>query len=144
MRILNLALLLTLGAMVAACDEDGKDACKSRSCPVAPSRPTDPLAVDVQASGSWGWDSVWVEFHSGTTVEHGALLASWGVGRGADASRTLWVGEGDYSGHAVYMRTGDTLDVYDADETSIGEDKDECGCTTGWTRNDGSLDLRDR
>jgi hypothetical protein len=144
MRILNMALLLACGAIVAACDDDEPETCKTRICPVAPDRPSEPLAVDVQVSGSWGWDSVWVEFHSGTTVEQGALLASWGVGRGADASRTVWVGEGDYSGHAVYMRAGDTLDAYDADETSISENKDECGCTTGWTRNEGTLDLRDR
>lgn len=123
--------------MMSGCDED--DECANRICPKsATPRPTDPLALDVDVSA--GWDSVWVEIHSGDAVENSPLYASWS---GAD-SRSMSVGDGTWSGHAVYIRPGDTLDTYDADRTSWSEETDECDCFEGWSRNDGKLDLRAR
>jgi hypothetical protein len=91
---------------------------------------------------SGGWDSVWVEIHSGPTVEQGPLHASWGT-RGGGGRKTFHVGSGTWSGHAVYIRPGDTLDTYDADETEWEQRTDACGCFEEWSPDNGELDLRE-
>lgn len=139
MRILigRLSGIVLASLALSACQSEE---CKNKSCGVEPSRPGDPLTVNLQVSPAYGWDSVFVELHSGGAVESGSLLRKWTL-KGGETPLSVTVGEGEYSGKATYMRTGDTLDVYDADKASWDSNEDECGCVTGWSRNTGNLDL---
>lgn len=129
--------LAAISLLASGCDKD--EECAKRTCPnIKSTKPADLLDLDVQVSS--GWDSVWVEIHAGDAVENAPLFSAWS-GSGA---RTLSVGEGSWSGHAVYIRPGDTLDTYDADATSWDETTDECGCFEDWTPANGRLDLRAR
>lgn len=138
MRILTLATL-ALAILASSCD-DSED-CRNRICPIAPSKPTGGTALAVSTPGSSGWTDVLVEIHQGSEVESGPVLTRWRIGADGEDGRTLWVPEGSWSGKALYMRPGDTLEVYDADDTSIESEEDECGCLVDWKRNDGELDL---
>lgn len=136
----RIPLLLIAGIALVSCDTED-DKCKGRICTrSAGSEPSSSLDLQVDVDG--GWDSVWVEVHSGETVEQSTLHAAWGT-RSGNASRTLKVNPGKWSGHAVYIRPGDTLDTYDADETEWNENNDECGCFEDWSPENGKLDLRE-
>ena len=140
MRILNRStpwLWLCLLAL-AGCEKDG---CKDKICTNEPSRPDELLSANLQISNSSAWDSVVVEIHSGDRVETGALLHKETLKSGK--SRTgISVGQGDDSAKATYMKTGDTLEVYDADDASWDSKTDDCDCVTGWSRNSAVLDLQ--
>lgn len=142
MRILKLATFAVCASILASCAES--EECRARICPAEPTKPSGATALEVGTSGSSGWTSVRVEIHQGSVVESGPVHTSWEIEPGGESGRTVWVPEGDWSGHAVYARPGDTLDVYDSDETSIVAEKDECGCVLGWNRIDGVLDLGSR
>lgn len=139
MRILILAGAAIAAVLLTSCDEP--DDCRDRICPAAPSKPTGGMALAVSTPGSDGWSSVLVEIHSGSTVESGPVHSSWRIGPEGEKGRTVWVPEGTWSGYALYMRPGDTLEVFDADETSIESEEDDCGCVVDWKREDGELDL---
>jgi len=98
------------------------------------------LTVSIQVSSTYNWDSIFVELHSGDEVESGRLLQSWTLKEGL-TPLSVQVGDGKYSAKATYMRTGDTLEVFDSDNASWDSNTDECDCVTGWTRNNGKLDL---
>ncbi|MBK8802614.1 MAG: hypothetical protein IPN71_11280 [Fibrobacteres bacterium] len=140
MRILNrlsgcaCVCLLAL----AGCE---KEECKDKICTNEPDRPSDLLSATFQVSSPFSWDSVVVEIHSGSHVETGGLIHKWTL-KGGQTPSGIALGEGTYSAKATYMKTGDTLDVYDADDASWDSNKDDCGCITGWSRNSASLDLQ--
>lgn len=136
-----LGRFLTTGAILSlALTGCQSEECKDKTCPREPDRPSDQLSASIQCSSPAGWDSVVVELHSGDRVETGALLHKWTLKAGA-STPAMAVGEGHYSAKATYMRTGDTLDVYDSDDASWDSNKDECGCITGWSRNAAKLDV---
>lgn len=139
MRILTAPAAALAAALLVSCDES--DDCRGRLCPTAPTKPSGGTALVVSTPGSEGWFSVRVEIRQGPEVESGALYESWTIGPDGESGRTVWVPEGTWSGVALYQRPGDTLEVFDADETSIESEEDECGCIEGWKRNDGELDL---
>lgn len=139
MRILN--RFLPTGAILclslASCQSEE---CKDKICTNEPNRPSAALAASFHYSGASGWDSVVIELHSGTRVETGPLLNKWTL-KGNAPSPVMDVGEGEYSAKATYMRTGDTLEVYDTDDAKWDSNKDECGCITGWSTGTATLDL---
>lgn len=140
MRILNSAHLALLVVALAACDDEEED-CLNRVCPPETGSPPG-LTLEVRVSPPPSGGRVRVEVYSGSEVESGTMITSWESSSG-DPSRTLGVSEGDYSGHAMYTRPGDTLDAYDSDDANIRETTDDCDCHTGWFADDGTLDLRE-
>lgn len=139
MRILNrlsgwaCVCLLAL----AGCE---KEECKDKICTNEPARPDELLSANFQISNSSVWDSVVVEIHYGASVESGGQLHRWTL-KGGQTQSGIAVKQGTYSAKATYMKTGDTLYVYDADDASWDSNEDECGCVTGWSRTSAELEL---
>lgn len=141
MGVLNRILAPALLLLLAACEED--ENCRSHICPPRPDRPANLVGFSVEVGDVHSYDSVWIGIHSGPSVERGPLVTSWSP-LSSSSPVKVFLPEGEYSGHAIYLRPGDTLDVYDADHSSIEEKTDECGCLIDWRFSEGHLDLRDR
>jgi hypothetical protein len=141
MRVLKSVHLVFLLGLVSACNDDDED-CTNRIC--EPDKGDPPgLSLQVLVSPAPAGGTVRVEVYSGSEVEHGTLIHSWETS-GGDPSRTLNVSEGDYSGHAMYARPGDTLDAFDADDATLREFRDDCECHAGWFADNGTIDLREK
>jgi len=142
MRILNPVHVTLLLGLLSACNDEEED-CSTRTCDPDKGDPPG-LTLQVRVSPPPGGGIVRVEVYSGSEVEHGTLITSWEASGGEDPSRTLGVSEGDYSGHAMYARPGDTLDAFDSDDAALHELTDDCECHTGWFTDNGTIDLRER